>query len=164
MRTVSSFPGKFQHLWPERRQNPDRLCGRKNRSVRRLIHCIQIGSHRGEGLFITVSSQLLDQRDVADAKPKDESTSIGLGEGFLSGRHCEWIARVDVRNSRGDYDFLGCCQQQAGLSERFTSYGLTKLDGPEAKLFQFRSRFLHLGSRKVLELCRPDSNGPELYR
>ena len=46
----------------------------------------------------------------------------------------------------------------------FTSYGLTKPDGPEAELFQFRSRFLHLGSRKVLELCRPDCNGPELYR
>jgi hypothetical protein len=121
-----------------------------------------LATHR---LFITVyPSQLLDQRDMADAKPEDESISIGLGEGFLSGRHCEWITPVDVRNSRGDYDFFGCCQQQAGLSERFTSYGLTKPDGPEAKLFQFRSRFLHLGSRKVLELCRPDSNGPELYR
>ena len=50
------------------------------------------------------------------------------------------------------------------MGERFTSCGFSKPNGSEAELLQFRSRFLRLGSRAVLELECPDSDGSELYR
>ena len=131
--------------------------------VRSLIDCIQIGPHRGDRLLIAMSSKLLDQRNMADAKPEKESARIGLGKRFLSGGHCEWIASVNVRNSCGNNDLFGRGQQEASLGQRFPSYGFAKPDGTVAELFQFRSRSLHLGSRAILELCRPDSDWPELW-
>src|ERR1035437_2196217 len=97
-----------------------------------------------------MASLLLDQWNMADAKPKDEAAGIGLGQCFLAGSHRDWIAGVDVRNSGGDYDSFGSCQQDARVSQRFTPCGFAKPNRPEPEVFQFRSYFLGLGGRTVL--------------
>jgi hypothetical protein len=88
----------------KRGQHPGRPLPRLDGPVglRRLVHGVQVATHRRQRPLVLVAAEALDEAGVAHAQAQEEPVGVGLGEGELGGRHCERVPRPDVGDGDGD--------------------------------------------------------------
>ena len=101
---------------------------------------------------------------MAHAQSEQKSIRISFRQRLLPRRHRDRIARVDIRDACGDHHSFGACQQQASVHQRFTPQRFSEPERAIPQFLQLARALLSLGRRLVLELTRPDSDPPKLYR
>ena len=101
---------------------------------------------------------------MAHAKPENKPVRISLSQRFLSRSHRKRITRVNIRDSSGDDDSTCSRKQQAGVRERFASYGFAEPNRAISEFLQFAGGLLHFRGRMFFKLPRPDPDRSKLYR
>src|SRR4051794_26349230 len=109
-----------------------------------------------------MTSQLLDQRNVANAQTKNKAAGIRFGESVLTGNCGDGIARINIRNTSCDSNSARGTQKKPRMRERFAADTFWKPDRTIPEPFEFGGSFAHLACRAVIKLCRPDSDRSQL--
>ena len=115
-----SAPGQFEHLDAERRQYRWGRRIRRRGTVRRRVHRVEVGTHRGQGVLVLMAPSL-QQRRMADADAEDEPSRPGLGQRPAAVHHGRRIPHPDVGDAGRHRDVTGRLEDDGAGGKGFAS-------------------------------------------